>query len=94
MSQDGSRRVWWGAADCWEWGSGWLWGHTGLLQEDGELEVQIQGQWIQTTDCWAGIDSEWGDLDRVSVRALDGGWVSGRNLERELGQRWRFGSKF
>lgn len=61
---------------------------------NGELEVHIQGQWIQTTDCWVSVDSEWGGLDRVPVRALGGSWVSGGNLERELGQRWRFGSKF
>lgn len=41
------------------WGPGWLWGHTGLLEEDWELwEVQIQGgQGVQTTGCLVGIDS-------------------------------------
>ena len=38
--------------------------------------------------------SEWDGLDRVSVRTLDGSWMSDGNLERELGQRWCFGGKF
>lgn len=36
----------------------------------------------------------WDNLDRGSGRMLDGSWMLDGSLERELGQRWYFGSKF